>query len=506
VPTVIDWVGIVKPNYLLVMPELLLLGVSLLVTILDLYMKEKRALVWVSLAGVVFTLASIFYVATDKVIAGAISAGTPVEAFGNMMIGDTFAFFMKGVVLFIAGMVILLSIDYVEKFLNGAFVEFYQILFAATLGMMLMVGSRDLITIYMGLELTSISSYILAGLLRKDPKSNEASLKYFLNGALASAVLLFGVSILFGLTGSTYLPEMAFKLGQYVQAGDAWVPLLVTAVIFVVVGFGFKVAAAPLHLWAPDTYEGSPTPVTGFFSVGPKAAAFAAILRIFVVGLGVGGLIESWSLLFAVFAVVSMFIGNLTALVQKNVKRMMAYSSIAQAGYILVGVAAAGDLASLGMGSSAVLFYLLAYALTNLGIFAVLTHMDMAGGWVEIKDFSGLAARNPIYAWALMLFFVSLIGIPPTVGFLGKFFLIQAAVTTGYIWLAVIMVINSVISVGYYYNIVRVMFLEKSDRAPLPFNPGVMSAVAISFIGVVLVTVLASPFIGFTEAAAALLK
>ncbi len=505
-PTAIDWVGIVKPNYLLLLPELLLLGISLLVTMLDLFMKEKRALVWISLAGVVLTLGSVFYVATDKVIAGAISSGAPIEAFGNMMIGDTFAFFMKGVVLFIAGMVILLSIDYVETFLHGAFLEFYQIVFAATLGMMLMVGSRDLITIYMGLELASISSYILAGLLRKDPKSNEASLKYFLNGALASAILLFGVSILYGLTGTTYLPEMAAKLGQWVEVGSNWVPMIATAVIFVVVGFGFKVAAAPLHLWAPDTYEGAPTPVTGFFSVGPKAAAFAAMLRILVVGLGVGGLNERWGLIIAVLAVVSMFVGNLTALVQKNVKRMMAYSSIAQAGYILVGVAAAGDLDALGLGTSAVLYYLLAYALTNLGIFAVLTHMDLAGGWVEIKDFSGLAARNPIYAWALMLFFVSLIGIPPTVGFLGKFFLIQAAVSSGYLWLAVIMVVNSVISVGYYYNIVRVMFLDKTDKAPLPFNPSVMSAVVISFVGVILVTLLASPFIGFTEAAAALLK
>lgn len=493
------WLEIVKPSYLMVLPELILLGFSLMVTVADLYIKEKRLLVWISLSGVLLALGAVVFGATDPAISAAIAKGSPKEFWGGMIVADTFSFFMKGLLLFIAAMVTLLSVDYVEKFMRGAFLEFFQVVYAATLGMMLMVSSRDLITIYLGLELSSISSYILAGLLRKDAKSNEAALKYFLNGALASAVLLFGVSLLYGASGTTYLPEIAAAI----QTNTAFMPIVAVGTLFIVTGFGFKVAAAPMHLWAPDVYEGAPTPVTGFFSVGPKGAAFAMILRVFLVGLGAAELTERWVIMWAVLAAVSMFIGNLTALMQTNVKRMMAYSSIAQAGYILVGVVAAGTVEG---GTAAVLYYVMAYAITNLGIFAVLTHMDQEGGWVTVEDFKGLAQRNPFYAWSLLLFFVSLIGIPPTVGFMGKFFLFRAAVSSGYLWLALVMAVNSVISVGYYYGVVKAMFLEKSDQEALPPNGGVFATVVISFIGVILVALVASPFIGITENAAALLK
>jgi NADH-quinone oxidoreductase subunit N len=497
-PGAFSWAQAVNPNYWLIAPQLIITATLLLVMIVDFYVKEKRQLVWVTLAGVLLSMGSVLYVATDPTIRENIDAGRldQLEFFGKMLIADGFTFFMNAVLLGITALVILLSVDYVEKFLRGAFLEFYQVLLSATLGMMFMVSSRDIVTIYIGLELSSICSYILAGLLRKDPKSNEAALKYFLNGAVASAALLFGVSILYGVSGSTRLPDIAAALkgtGVVAQAGSAIVPLIVTGIIFVVGGFAFKVAAAPMHLWAPDVYEGSPTPVTGFFSVAPKGAAFAALLRVFVGGLGVAPFTERWTILWAVAAAASMFIGNLTALQQTNIKRMMAYSSIAQAGYILVGVASSG--LQSGPAVSAVLFYVMAYALTNLGIFAILTHMDQEGGWVSLDDFKGLANRHPIYAWAMLLFVVSLIGIPPTVGFMGKMFLFQAAAQANYLWLALVMAVNSVISVGYYYRVVKAMFLEQSDKPALPRKGAIVATVWVSVVGVVLVTILANPVV-----------
>lgn len=259
-----------------------------------------------------------------------------------------------------------------------------------------------------------------------------------------------------------------------------------------------------MHLWAPDVYEGSPTPVTGFFSVGPKGAAFAALLRVFVCGLGVAPFVDRWTLLWAVAAAASMFVGNLAALVQTNVKRMMAYSSISQAGYILVGVAAAG--LETGPGVASVLFYTLAYALTNLGIFAILTHLDQEGVGLEVDDLRGLVHRHPVYAWAMLLFLVSLIGIPPTVGFMGKLFLFKAAAHAGYLWLALIMAINSVISVGYYYRLVRAMFLEDAEKPVLRPSVGIATTMWLSLAGVVMITIFANPVLEWTAEAALMLR
>lgn len=504
----ISWSQLVNPSYIAVLPHLIITATLLVIMVVDFYVKEKRSLVWVTLGGVVLALASVWWSATDSTIQDAIAAGRPLEYWGKMIVADGFTYFMNGVLLGIAAMVILLSSDYVAKFLRGAYMEFYEIVLAVTLGMMFMVSSRDLLTIYIGLELSSISSYILAGILRKDAKSNEAGLKYFLTGSVASAVLLFGLSLIFGATGTTRLPDIAANLlgasPVVAAAGSAITPLLVTGMVFLIAGFAFKVAAVPMHLWAPDVYEGSATPVTAFFSVGPKGAAMAAILRVFVGGLGVAPYTERWTLIWAVVAAVSMTLGNLVALQQTNIKRMMAYSSIAQAGYILVGVAASGLQSAAGISS--VLFYVMAYAVTNLGIFAILTHLDQEGGWVNVDDFKGLASRNPLYAWALLLFFVSLIGIPPTVGFLGKVFLFEAAAEAGYLWLAVLMAVNSVISVGYYYRVVKVMFLEKGDQPALQRSGPIGVTVVLSLVGVVLFTIFANPFVQWTAQSAALLK
>lgn len=481
-------------NYSAILPEMLITLFGLIILVWDLFTEEKRQLAYVALTGIVVALLSLFISA--GFLEGMGLAGVPHgDYFAGMVRADNAAFFMKGVFLLVAGLIILLSMEFMGERTPKIQVEYYELVLFATLGMMFMAGSRDIVMIYLGLELTSQCSYIMAGLLRKDPKSNEAALKYFLNGALASAVLLFGVSLLYGLTGVTHLEEMAYYLAnpRVELLGAATGPLLVTAVVFVVAGFAFKVAAAPFHLWAPDAYEGAPTPVTAFFSAGPKAAAFAAIVRVFLVGLP--ALAAEWAVLFAVLSAASMFIGNLTALMQSNMKRMMAYSSISHAGYLLIGVVAGAR------GTSSVLFYLLAYAMANLGIFAIIVALENAGGDSAISAFKGLFYRAPVYAVAMLFFFISLIGIPPTVGFFGKFFLFQAALDAGWLWLAILMAVNSAISVGYYYGVVRTMFFDKPAVETLKAGNAIGTVVALAALGVLLVALMSGPFIGYAAAA-----
>jgi NADH-quinone oxidoreductase subunit N len=499
----INWTEVVNPNYLYLLPELTLVATMLIVMIADFYVSEKRYLVWFSVAGLALAMILTWFTATDSSIFN--PNGAPKEFFGNMVVADGFSFFMRAVLLGIAALVTLMSTDFVEKYLKGMFMEFFEVMFAATLGMMLMVGSRDFLAIYVGLELASISSYVLAGLLRKDAKSNEAALKYFLNGAFASAVLLFGFSLIYGASGETNLVHIVDAL----RAGathPGMLSLMTVGMIFMAGGFAFKISAVPMHLWAPDAYEGAPTPIAGFFSVGPKGAAFGAILRIFMIGLGVSPLTGKWTIIWAVLATASMFVGNITALMQTSIKRMMAYSSIAQAGYLLVGVVAAGSNMTSGKGIGAVLFYVMGYALTNLGIFAVLTHLDQEGEGTTLENMKGLFHRNPFYAVTLFVCFLSLIGIPPTVGFFGKLFIFNAAVEANYIWLALVMAVNSVISVGYYYGVIKAMFLEKSDKQALSTSTGVMITVAVSFIGVMLAGILSGKVIEYTEMAARMLR
>lgn len=478
--------GAVKPNFLLILPEIILLVFALVVLVADLYSEEKRNLAWLSLVGVLLAGVGLWPAFT-----GAIAPG---DYFGRMVAADGFTHFMKAVFLVVAAGIIVLSTDWLGQRVPKIQVEFYELLLFATVGLIFMAASRDVVLIYLGLELSSQCSYVLAGLLRKDPRSNEAALKYFLNGSLASAVLLFGISLLYGVAGTTYLPEMFAKLA----AARAPLPLLVVAMVFVIGGFAFKVAAAPFHQWAPDAYEGAPTPVTGFFSAGPKAGAFSALLRIFLVGLATPGLAPRASLLWAILAASSMFIGNLTALWQSNVKRMMAYSSISHAGYILVGVAAGVA------GTGSVLYYILGYVLTNLGIWAAIVALENQGDGTDLADFKGLAQRAPVIAWSLVFLFISLIGIPPTVGFFGKFYLFRAALQTGYLWLALVMAVNSAISVGYYYAVVRNMFFEKTTRpAVIAGANGVVVAVAV--VAVLLVGLGSGPFIEYASAATGLL-
>ncbi len=417
--------------------------------------------------------------------------------FSQMLVADRFGLFFRATFIAVAAMVVMYSTRYVEQH-NLPAAEFYSLVLFAAVGMMLMAGSIELITIYIGLELTSISSYILAGLMRNDPKSNEAAIKYFLTGSIASAVFLFGISLLYGLTGTTNLVAMwMVDPSATAVTGPAWNVLMAVASVFILGGLGFKVAAVPFHMWAPDTYEGAPTPVTGFFSVGPKGAAFAALLRIFPLGIVL--LSTRWIGIMTVVAVITMTLGNLSALLQTNVKRMLAYSSIAQAGYILVGFAAAA-----GGGAGGVMFYVVAYAFINLGVFAVILHLSTHGQGETVESFNGLAQRSPAIAAAMVVFLLGLIGVPFTSGFFAKFYIFGAAVNAGLAWLAVVMAVNSAVSVGYYYVIVRNMYLVQPPEGSgkLAVTPGLAVTITVATLMTLALGLASQPVIGWISSSA----
>ncbi|HEX6988839.1 MAG TPA: NADH-quinone oxidoreductase subunit N [Bacillota bacterium] len=428
---------------LVILPEIVLLAFALLALIWAQFLGERAPgrIAAAAALGTVLALASLFFAAqaaSGPVLFGAVAA-------------DGFSVFIRAVLYAGALLVILGGAGYIRRFGVPAG-EFYSLFLLAMTGGGFMAAAANVLTFYVGLELLSLSSYALAGLRLDDPDSNEASLKYFLNGAVSSAILLFGLSWLFGLTGTLDLAGTAAALAS----SSAHPALIVTAVTFVVAGLGFKMATVPFHLWVPDVYQGAPTPVTAFLSVGSKGAALAAALRLFYEGMG--PLAERWTVYFALLAAVTMTWGNVSGLLQRNIKRMLGYSSIAHAGYLLVGLAAGSE-----QGVWAAMFYLLAYTFTNLGAFTVVMVVRNSGGAFEIDGYAGLARRNPFVAGAMTVFFLSLIGFPFTAGFFGKLYLIGAAVNSGLIWLAVLTAINSVISVGYYYGVVRNMYLRESD-------------------------------------------
>ncbi|HEY8418781.1 MAG TPA: NADH-quinone oxidoreductase subunit N [Limnochordales bacterium] len=398
--------------------------------------------------------------------------GTTAEIWSRTVMVDGFANLFKAIFLVVAALTVLLSMDYVAR--NGIQAgEFYILILLATVGMMFMAGSLNLLTIYLGLECLSLASYSLAGMLRRNPKSTEASLKYILIGAISSGIVLFGMSLLFGVAGSLHLQDIAAAL----RANSAMAPVLVAGMMFLIAGFGVKMAAVPFHMWAPDVYHGSPAPVAAFLITASEAAAFAAALRVFLVGLP--ALQAEWTTVFIVLAVISMTVGNITAILQTNMRRMLAYSAVAQAGYIMVGLAVASDRAV-----SAMIYYLIAYAFMTIGAFAVVILLGRRHPTEEIRDFRGLSQRAPLFALALTIFLLSLIGIPPTAGFFGKFYLIQAAVAADLTWLAVVMMINSIISIPYYWGVVRTMYLtEAEDKEPLPAPAGLRWAAVIGLAG-----------------------
>src|SRR5215471_17620967 len=463
--------GLSTSDFYYILPELVLTGGALIVLIADVLLpRGSKALGWITLVVIGATLASLTPFTS-----------THVEVAHGLLAVDRFALFFKILFLGAAAITVLISMKYleIERVSPG---EYYFLILCATLGMMILAGGIDLISIFIGLETMAVAFYILTGFIKPNPRSNEAAVKYFLLGAFSVGILLYGMSLMYGLSGTTGLRAMATAF-----VGQERDLRLILAVILVVAGVGFKIAAVPFHMWAPDVYEGAPTPVTAFLSVGSKAASFAMLLRIFLEGLP--SMSADWRLLFEALAIVTMTVGNLAALTQSNIKRMLAYSSIAHAGYLLIGIVAAG--AGYSRGVTAALIYLFIYAFMQLGAFAVIILMrrqDVIGD--ELKDLSGLSSRRPAAAFAMLLFMLSLGGIPPTAGFMGKFWLFGAAIEAGYVWLAVIGVLNSAISLYYYIRVVVFMYLKKDVTGSEPaFSPSLTLALTAAVVATIVLGV-----------------
>ena len=488
--------GFSAQDFYYLLPELVLTGGALLLLIVDVFTPRERhgLLVWLSVAVLAATGAAL-----------APTAGVNLTVAKGLVAVDTFAFFFKVVFLLSAAITLLMSARYLE--IEGARAgEYCFLVLCATLGMMFMAGGVDLITIFIGLETMAVSFYVLTGFIKSNRRSNEAAVKYFLLGAFSLGLLLYGMSLLYGLTGTTNLREIATAIAA--SPRGLMLPL---AVIMLAAGIGFKIAAVPFHMWAPDVYEGAPTPITGFLSVGSKAASFAMLLRIFIEGLPgfrfeglsvIFGQAVGWTTVFYVLSVVSMTVGNLTAITQSNLKRLLAYSSIAHAGYILIGVVAGS-----ARGVSAALIYLFIYAFMQLGAFAIVTLLrrrDVIGD--ELKDLSGLYFRSPLAALAMLVFMLSLGGIPPTAGFMGKFWLFSAAIESGYVWLAVIGVLNSAISLYYYVRVIVFMWIkEETMGSPIVMAPALGLVVAVALAGTIIFGIYPAPLFDFAEASAATL-
>jgi NADH-quinone oxidoreductase subunit N len=412
-------------NLALIAPEISLLATAIVVILLDLFVQRKNILAIVGLAGLAVAFGFTIH----------LWGGNPQAVFNNMLVVDKFALFFKMLFLASAALVILASTDYIMKF-DSFQGEYYALVLLATLGMMLISAATDLISIFVALELSSISFFALVGFL-KDSKSTEASLKYMLLGSIASAILLYGMAFVFGFTGNTQLGAISASIYNMSLSGAAAAPGLLLGLILIIVGLGFKIAAFPFQMWVPDVYEGAPTPITAFLSVASKAAGFAIILRVFYTAFNFPvWLTHDWGMIFAILAAIGMTVGNIVAIPQTNIKRMLAYSSIAQAGYLILGIATMGFSPAMGyMGQSGVLFFLAGYTVTNLGAFIAVIAISEKVGSDRISDYDGVLKRSPLLALALTLCLISLTGIPLTAGFLAKFYIFSGAVQNHLLWL-----------------------------------------------------------------------
>ncbi len=479
-------------NLGLLIPEISLAATALVVVMVDLFTERKGVLAVLSIIGLI--VAAAFAISMR---------GTFEGIFGGMLAVDGFAIFFKLLFLGIAALVILASTDYAAK-LSKFRGEYYALILLSTLGLILMAAAKELISLYVSLELASISLYVLSGFL-KDEKSTESSLKYMLLGAISSAVLLYGMALVFGMTGETQLDKIAAAVQGINPDAVSASPALIVGIVLMIAGFGFKIAAVPFQMWVPDVYEGAPTPVTAFLSVGSKAAGFAIILRIFYSAFGMPDwLSTNWGLVFAWLAVISMFVGNLTALSQTNIKRMLGYSSIAQAGYLMVGLATMGASVALDRaGQSGVMFFLAAYSLTNLGVFAAVIAITNKVESDLIQDFSGMIKRAPLLTLAMTLCLFSLIGMPPAVGFMAKFYIFRGAVENGLLWLVIVAVLNSVISAFYYLRVVKVIWVgEPASDDKVPSSVALRLTLAICCLGVLVLGIVPGWVMNIAESAA----
>lgn len=470
-----------------ILPELLLLGLAAVVLVLDLALGRGRreALGWVTFAGFAAILAVTLLTGRPSDEGGLI--------FGGMLRHDGPAFAFRVLFLFSAAVVCLLSQGLGTGRYRG---EYYALLVVATLGMNLMAGAADLIMLALAIETTSVPLYVLAGFLKRDDRSAEAGLKYFLFGALTSAVMLYGFSLLYGFAGETNL----YRLAAAFREGALPAGALAGAGLLVLAGLGFKIAAVPFHFWTPDVYEGAPTPITAFISTASKAAGFAVLVRFTLAAFP--DLQVYWTGALAAVAVATMTLGNLLALAQTNIKRLLAYSSIAHAGYALIGLV---SLSAFGLAST--VFYLAAYVVTNLAAFAVVILFARGAGTEQIADYAGMSRRSPGLALALLVALLSLAGMPPLAGFVAKVYVFAAAVQSGWLWLAFAGVLNAIIGLYYYMTVLKVVYLYRSegDERPLPLSRPQSVALAGCTLAIVVIGVISAPWLDWSvEAAQAL--
>ena len=470
---------LIKPNadITAIMPETMLAITGVFVMLYDSFVPKQRYVTGaISLLGIIFSAVLLGFMWSD---------GTYSSAWNGMIANDNLRISFSYVFLLVTALTILISSIWTDRE-DVPIGEYHCLLLFATVGMMFMASGNNLVVIFLGLETSSIATYVMAGLRRTDLRSNESSMKYFILGSFASAFLLYGMALIYGATGSTNITEISYKI-----ADPNFPALLLIGAAMMIVGFGFKVATVPFHVWTPDVYEGAPTPVTAFMATGPKTAAFASFVRVFVLGFPLiagaqasGVLHESWTTALAVIAMLTMTVGNVAAIVQNNVKRMLAYSSIAHAGYALVGFIGAGmakDTASRDAAIASVAFYMLTYAITNLGAFAIVTLLAQKNDRrTEFEDYNGIGFKTPVLAFSLSLFMLSFLGLPLTAGFMGKVLVFRPALEAGgtlLTLLVVVAVINTAISGYYYLRLIVVMFFR--ERTDEWFAPRISTALAM---------------------------
>ncbi|MBU0699960.1 NADH-quinone oxidoreductase subunit N [bacterium] len=460
-------------NYTLLTPEIIVCCTALLVLVADLFMAQgsnKRLLGWLAIAGLIIGMFAVH--------------NSPHGlAFGNRsFVNDSFAVYFKYLFLGIGILVIVSSMDYLAN-RTTHHGEYYFVLLLVIMGTMFMVSSGELISLYVSLELLSVGSYVLVAYLRTR-QGIEGGIKYLLFGAFCSAVLLYGIGIIYGMTGTTEIQ----KIGEFLSHGDKGCALLL-GLAFTLAGFGFKIACIPFHFWVPEAYEGAPTPITAFLASASKAASFAVFIRVFIEGFG--GIRQEWIMALVVLCILTIAIGNLSAIPQANIKRLLAYSSIGHAGYLLIGL-----IIGTTAGLSAVMFYLLVYALATLGIFMVIAVISNKIGTDEIEGYAGMYKRSPFLCLCMLICLASLAGLPPLAGFMGKFYLFAYAVHAGYIYLAVIGFIFSTISVYYYFRILKSMYLgEAKDESIISLSPLLRVVLIIIMLGLFLIGILPQSFI-----------
>lgn len=469
-------------QFIYLLPEIIVLVAALLVLVADLFLPEKHKGKIVAIPAAGFVLAAID---------ASLFFGERVTIMSDMFVVDSFSVVMKIIVLVSAFLALFIGVDYLTR-PNAKQGEWYFLITASVLGMMIMTGTSHLLVAFLGIQLTSIPLYILTGFKKGNLKSSEAALKYFLLGIITAAVTLYGMSLIYGLTGSLHMPAIAAQLAKV----DPKNAVLFMGMVFIIAGFSFKIAAVPFHFWAPDVYEGAPTPIAAFIAAVPKVAGFAILTRLIFTAFPEFNV--QWMGLFAFLSVLTMTTGNLLALPQKNIKRMLAFSGIAHVGYMLIALAVGSKLA---LGS--LVFYAAAYSIMNIGAFAITVALGRVNREHQVATFAGLGSRSPLTAAAMTLFLLSMMGFPLTAGFAGKLFLFSAAVEKGLTWLAIVGAVNSVISVFYYLRIVRQMYFEKSHTD----KPFTMPAALIAVIAAAVIITLAmglypEPFISLARSLA----